>query len=142
MKQMVSDSEKELISALKQVMKMHGIELDEELLTKDEHGEFVDYSEVISKTQSKIDELNQRAEEIYKKTGMSREELLEYSSNRSNFSQEEWESLERVRHACDQVKQESLQLLEKPEQEMLRHRPKSGKKQGKKFAKRKDWLSG
>ena len=139
---MVSQSEKELVSALKQIMKMYDIELDEDILIQDDGEEIADYSEVISKTQEKIDELTQRAEEIYKRTGMTREELMQYASNPNNFTKAEWESLEQVRRACDQMKNQTSQLLEAPQQEMMRHKPKKGKKQGKKFAKKKNWLSG
>jgi len=140
---MVNEAEKELISALRQIMEMYDIQLDEDILIQDEaFGEIVDYSEVISKTQSKIDELTQKAEEIYKKTGMSREELLQYSSNPNNFTKAEWESLEQVRQACDAMKQRTVHLLEKPQKELLRHKPLKGEKQAKKFNKRKNWLSG
>ena len=140
---MVNESEKELVSALKQIMNMYDIDLDGEILSKDEEGdEIVDYSEVISKTQEKIDQLTQKAEEIYKRTGMSREELLQYAGNPNNFTKTEWESLEQVRDACDSMKQQTTHLLEKPQKEMLRHKPIKGKKQMKRFTKKKNWLSG
>lgn len=139
---MVSDPERELVQALKQVMKMYDIEIEEDILIKENGEEIADYSEVISKTQAKIDELTQRAEEIYKKTGMTREELLQYAANPNNFTKSEWESLQQVREACEQMKQQTHHLLEKPQKEMLRHEPKSGPSQKRKFAKKKNWLSG
>ncbi len=140
---MVNEAEKELVSALRQIMEMYDIQLDEDMLIQDESGtELVDYSEVISKTQAKIDELTQKTEEIYKKTGMTREELLQYSSNPNNFTKTEWESLEQVRQACDAMKQRTVHLLEKPQKELLRNKPVKGEKQTKKFSKRKNWLSG
>ncbi|MCH9610236.1 MAG: hypothetical protein S4CHLAM81_00590 [Chlamydiales bacterium] len=139
---MVSDAEKELVGALKQVMQMYDIKLDDEILKEAEGEEVIDYSEVISKTQDKIDELTMKAEEIYKKTGMSREELLEYASNPNNFTRSEWESLEQVREACDQMKNQTSHMLERPQKELERQKPASSKKQKRKFASKKNWLSG
>jgi len=140
---MVSNAERELVMALKQIMTMYGIELNEEIIVRENGEELADYSEVISKTQAKIDELNQKAEEIYKRTGMSREQILQYAANPNNFTKAEWEALEQVRQACDQMKQETNCLLEKPQKQLMRQAPRAekGQKQMRKFAKKKNWLS-
>ncbi|MCP5470326.1 MAG: hypothetical protein H7A36_07485 [Chlamydiales bacterium] len=139
---MATNPEKELVTALKQIMKMYDIELDEEIMQVDESGqEMADYSEVISKTQRKIDELTQKAEQIYKKTGMSREELLNYAANPNNFSKEQWESIQQVRNTCEQLKQQTASMLEKPQKELQKQKTKKGKMQTKRFAKKKNWLS-
>ena len=138
---MVSESEKELVSALQQIMQMYGIDLDEQMIVTGETGdEFVDYAEVLSKTQEKIDELSQQAEEIYKKTGMTREELLAYADNPQNFSKAEWDSLEQVKEACEAMKKETAQLL-KPQEALLNQKPKKGKSQRSRFVKKRNWLS-
>ncbi|MFN0065492.1 MAG: hypothetical protein ACKVOH_04565, partial [Chlamydiales bacterium] len=67
---MVSEKDLDMVKALKNVLAMYDIDLEEEVIQKDEKGkEDVDYSEVISKTQAKLDELTQQAEQIYAKTG-------------------------------------------------------------------------
>lgn len=139
---MADELEKELAAALQQIMNMYDIKLEEEIIKKGEGDRpVVDYSEVISKTQQKIDELTQKAEEIYQRTGMTREELLDYASNPHNFTKEQWESIQNVRNSCESLKQQTSQLLEKPQKEMQRQKIKKGDKQTKRFAKKKHWIS-
>ena len=105
---MAKTTVEELQEALGEVLKIYNIKLDE---SSKEGAKSTDFSEIINKTQSQIDDLSERAEAIYERTGMTREQLEVYAANPNNFTKEQWDALQKVRIACDRYKQDALQLL-------------------------------
>jgi len=136
----MSDSEEEIREALKDVLALYDIELEEETESEEEAKEqrYGDYSEIISKTQERLDDLNEKAEMIFKRTGMTREELEAYASNPNNFTKEQWEALQKVKEACDKYKREArARIGEEAFEEKVE---KNKKKQPGRFAKKKHWI--
>lgn len=101
------ETENHLIKQMKEIFQLYGV-----VLTPHPPKEGpVDFVEVMTKTQEKIEELNQQAEEVTKKMGMSAEELEAYSKNPKNFTPEQWELLERVRQECELFKTRTIESL-------------------------------
>lgn len=136
----MSDSEEEIRKALEEVLSMYDIELEEEPVSEEEAKaeRYGDYAEIISKTQQRLDELNEQAEEIYKRTGMNREELEAYAANPNNFSKEQWEALQKVKEACDKYTQEAREKI--GEEHFEETEKKKRKKRTKGRGKKKNWI--
>lgn len=132
----MADSDEELSSAIEDVLAMYDIKLDKQ---KEEFNHVAeDYSEVISKTQKRLDDLNERAEEIFKRTGMTREQLEKYATNPKNFTKEQWESLQKVKEACEEYKKAAFERVGCDESgEKVK---KEKKKEPHRFAKKKNWI--
>jgi uncharacterized coiled-coil DUF342 family protein len=62
--------------------------------------------EMAKELRKQVDELKVKADEIQKRTGMTREELDAYTNNPDNFSNEEWEAICRIRESIDRFKQQ------------------------------------
>lgn len=87
-----------------------------------------------------VDELKAKADEIQKKTGMSREQLEEYTSNPNNFSKEEWETICRIRDSIDNFKKQIWSSARGPTEALPSTTPKSAAlKEGK--SRRDHWIS-
>ncbi|MBS0622093.1 MAG: hypothetical protein JSR80_03950 [Verrucomicrobia bacterium] len=101
-------------------------------------GEHVNIDEVIERLEGALEKLNQQMEDVYQRTGMSKEQLEEYASNPKNFSEEEWSML-------GQIKGELGKYRERAEQALLEVAP-LGEEEGKKGTlspkrrRRKSWL--
>lgn len=136
----MSSNEEDIRKALNEILVTYGVDIKAEEQTEEEKRVAdEDYSDIIGKTQHKMDELNQKAEEIYKKTGMTREQLDNYASNPNNFSKEQWEALQKVKSSCEKYKQEAREQIgvERLEQKT---EGKVRKKQLGRFAKKKHWI--
>ena len=133
----MAGSEEELREALEGVLKLYDIELEEEADSEEEEG-YADYSEIINKTQERLDYLSEKAETIYMRTGMSEEELEAYAANQSNFSKDEWEALQKVKEACEKYKKEARTRI--GEEHLEKQPKKARKKQTHRFAKKKHWI--
>lgn len=137
---MPSKSEEEIRHALEGVLKLYDIKLDSADDTEQQKIERRgDYSEIISKTQQRLDDLNEKAEQIFEQTGMTREQLEAYASNPNNFSKEQWEALQKVKEACEKYKRDARSRLEDQEFEEKVEQQKR-KKQPHRFAKKKHWI--
>lgn len=126
--------------ALEEVLKQFDITLEPQEVSEDEKKteRYGDYSEIISKTQAKLDELNEKGEELLKRTGMTREQLEAFASNPANFNQEQWEALQKLKEATEEFKRQSFSIAGKEEE----GRPveKKQKKQPHRFGKKKHWI--
>lgn len=133
------DADEEIRQALEEVLALYDINLEtQEDERKKEVDALEDYSEIISKTQQRLDELNEKAEEIYTRTGMDREQLEAYASNPNNFSKEQWEALQKVKEACEKYKRQAhARIGEKVFEEKV---SKKRKPQAQRFAKKKHWI--
>lgn len=144
---MINDAEREMIGAMKEVLGKFGINLSQEIIRDDAGEELADYSEVINKTQERMDALNHEADELYEQTGMTQEEILEYGNNPDNFTPEEWQAIQKVKEACTAYKKEIREKLivpgEQLNQELSQKSENTTKSSGRKrkSARRKDWLS-
>lgn len=127
----------EVYGALQEVLQFYNIEVDSS--PEEESGQRKDYGELISKTQDKLDDLTLKAEEIYQRTGMTRQQLEAYASNPNNFSKEQWEMLEKVRFACEKYKQEAIRRIDDGNFEEMVAKQKEKKQLGR-FAKKKHWI--
>jgi hypothetical protein len=136
----MADGEEEIRKALEDVLAMYDIKLEEQPVSEEDAKEarFGDYSEIISKTQQRLDELNEKAEEIYKRTGMTREQLESYASNPNNFTKEQWDALQKVKAACDKYKREARARIGEEQFEKKGEKPR--KKEPGRFAKKKHWI--
>ncbi len=136
----MSGSDEEVRQALEEVLAMYDIQLEVDP-TSDEGAKeerFGDYSEIINKTQQRLDELNEKAEEIYKSTGMTHDQLEAYSANPNNFSKEQWDALQKVKEACEKYKREAHAKIGEERFEKTTEKPR--KKQPHRFAKKKHWI--
>lgn len=133
-------SEREIREALEEVLNLYNVKLDEptQAPSKEASAE-EDFSEIISKTQERLDDLNEKAEEIFQKTGMSREEMEVYAANPNNFSREQWEALQKVKEACEKYKREARSKIPDEKFEEKAQTLKR-KKQPARFAKKKQWI--
>jgi hypothetical protein len=138
---MARKSEEDIRAALEGVLQLYDIKLEEQPVETEEakSQRRGDYSEIISKSQATLDELTEKAEEIYRRTGMTREQLEAYASNPNNFSKEQWEALQRVREACERYKRD-VQGRIGDEQFEQKVEAQQRKKQPMRFAKKKHWI--
>ena len=132
---MASKSEQDIQIALESVLKLYDIKLEQQPQENAPN----DYSEIISKTQNRIDDLNEKAEEIFQRTGMTREQLDAYSANPNNFTQEQWEALQKVKEACEKYKREARSKIQDPQFEQ-KVQTVQRQKQPQRFAKKKNWI--
>jgi hypothetical protein len=132
-------SEAHLKKALEDVLKQFNIQLEpaRESEAGSKSTQQNDYSEIISKTQEKLDELNEKAEEMLKRTGMTREQLEAYASNPNNFTKDQWDALYRLRETTEQFKRQA-QGITKGEGDA--EAPRTEKKQKHRFGKKKNWI--
>ncbi len=98
--------------------------------------------QVVAEMKENIDRLQKKAEDLQKRTGMSKEELEAYVENPDNFSKEEWEVILRIRGALDSFKKQMWSLM-KAGPEVARGKPtaptdSSNKKPGR--PKRQHWI--
>ena len=128
---MIRESEQEVKEALEEVLALQGIHLEEK--------ESEDYSEILSKTQDKLDELNEKAELLLKKTGMSRDEMEIYAANPANFTPEEWNALQKVKEACEKYKRDTSRVISQHVGETSSTEPLR-KKQERRFDRKKNWI--
>lgn len=141
LRRVMTNGEDEIREALGEVLSLYDIKTDEVLegetpkIEKEE-----DYSDLIDKTQEKLDELNEKAEEIYERTGMNREQLESYASNPNNFNPEQWEALQKVREACENYKMRAQGRLQNFQYEERVEKRTKKQKQPHRFAKKKHWI--
>jgi hypothetical protein len=134
---MAQESKGELDEALKDFLTLFGVEIkpeEWEAAKTEDQG----VKEVMWKTQEKLDELNEQAEDILTKTGMTREKMEAYASNRSNFTDEQWEALQRVKAAGENIKKKSSNFL--GEENLKKKVEKAKKDQHHRFGKKKNWI--
>jgi hypothetical protein len=138
---MASQGEEEIREALEEVLKLYDIKLEEPPSeTIEERKQRVnDYSDIIGKTQAKLDDLTEKAEEIYTRTGMSHEQLEAYAANPNNFTKEQWAALQKVKEACERYKQEAKSRIGDTQFEQ-KVEAQERKKQPQRFAKKKHWI--
>ncbi len=109
---MHGNSAQKIVDSIKQILSIYKIDFDpsfESALSSDSE---LDYQLLIEKTQEKIQELNERSQEILKKTGMTREQMETFAHNPDNFSPEEWMALEKIRASCNEYKKETEALID------------------------------
>lgn len=95
-----------------------------------------DYGMIISKTQDKLDDLNDRIEKLLKESGLSRDQIKEYAENPDHFTKEQWESLQAFKQEVSLFQKEITVIL--PEKTASKKKEKK-KKPLKGFVKRKHW---
>lgn len=134
----MADSEEEVRKALEGVLELYDIKLEKPKEGQSADERRGDYAEIINKTQEKLDDLSEKAEEIYKKTGMTRDQLETYAANPNNFTKEQWEALQKVKQACERYKREARAQI--PDKDFEQKAETQRKKQPQKFAKKKHWI--
>ncbi|MCB1180737.1 MAG: hypothetical protein KDK55_01770 [Chlamydiia bacterium] len=141
---MGESTEKRLRSAMEELLAIHGVELSEDELPEEEQKalRLGDYSAIAEKTQEKLDELNEKAEILYKKLGMTPEDVAAYSSNPDNFTPEQWEALRKVKEEADNYKKSALETMgDKTVKQIQEASPTKKKKKGiHRFGKKKNWI--
>ncbi len=132
------DSSTKMKNAFVEVLKKFNLPLEldqvESAPEKAEEG----FSDLISVTQEKLDELHERGEELLRKTGMSREQLEAYAANPNNFSKEQWEALKKLKEATDSFKREVRVAV--GEEQFGKSVERKQKKQQHRFGKKKHWI--
>lgn len=98
-------------------------------------GEDVDYSAVIHQVEDALDTINAELEEVYKTTGMNKEDLETYALNKDNFSEEEWELLGQVKSELGKFSDQAG-VSASEEEETSEPKPRKKKKS------RKGWMRG
>ena len=71
----------------------------------------MELEEVIERLEESLGTLGQQMEEIYKKTGMTKQQLEEYAANPDNFSPEEWKLLGEIRSELSHFQEEAEETL-------------------------------
>lgn len=105
-----------------------------------------DIDSITKQIETTMFELNQKAEQIYKATGMTREQLQSFAENPQNFTEKEWRLLTEVKKQikefqsrAEEIVEQGVELrIEKPKKET----EKKGGKGGKGRVKKKDWMAG
>lgn len=99
--------------------------------------EGLDIDQVVEKLEESLEQLNQQMEEVYKTTGLSKDELEAYATNPDNFSKEEWQMLEQVRGQLSQFREDAEDVMAGVPQQLEGEgeEPKKGRRR-----RRKDWL--
>ena len=107
-------------------------------------GEVLDIDEVVARLEESLETLSAQMDEIYEKTGMTREQLEEYASDPKNFSEEEWSLINQIRGELNKFDEEAeeaklgmphvIEEAQKAAEEA--EKPKKKKKSGR----RKNWL--
>jgi sugar-specific transcriptional regulator TrmB len=146
---MINESERAMIHAMKDVLNKFGIKLNQDIIQRKGGEEISDYSEVIAKTQERIDTLNKEAEDLFNETGMTQNEILEFGDNPKNFTDDEWQAISKVKEACDQYKKEisdSMAVIQDTDLSLgepisTRKAKKTLDKSRNKAPRKKDWLS-
>jgi len=105
-------------------------------------GEEVDMDALIAQMETSLKHIETQAEEIYAKTGMTKEEVDEFAQNPDNFSKDEWDVLTLIREKVDTFQEEAERVAEEGIPMLKEEGPgkKKGKKGAKKRVKKKDWL--
>jgi hypothetical protein len=97
------------------------------------------YTEIVNQTQAKLDEYNQKGEEILKNTGMTREQLEAYASDPNNFTPEQWEGLKKLKAATEEIRKRTYRIA--GGENLKKTIDKERKKQHHRFGKKKNWIS-
>lgn len=100
--------------------------------------EGLDIDQVVERLEESLEQLSTQMEEVYEKTGMTKEQLEEYATNSENFSKGEWQMLEQIRGQLAKFQEEANTVLagapELPE-ELKEEESKKGRRR-----RRKNWL--
>jgi L-lactate utilization protein LutC len=100
--------------------------------------EGLDIDQVVERLEESLEQLSTQMEEVYEKTGMTKEQLEEYAANPENFSKAEWQMLEQIRGQLSKFREEADAVLagaaEIPK-EMEEEESKKGRRR-----RRKNWL--
>lgn len=134
------DRGEDLKKNLAEALKVFGITLPDNTVEKKEkkEEELSDFEEMASRTRSKIDELNEKGEEMLQKTGMTRESLEVYGNNPNNFTKEQWDALQKIKEVAEEYRTLTSEWMVHT---LQKEPPKKEKKKPKeKFAKKKNWI--
>lgn len=112
-----------LESLIKQILETFK-EIKVKLDSKDEK-EKAEAVETLILLKAKIQEY---AEEIYRNTQMSSEQIKEFIENPKNFNQDEWRSLGDAQKELEDYKEEMTEIAEKPTRKKKKAKPRKGKK--------------
>lgn len=108
---MNNNSAQKIIDSIKQILSIYKIDFDPTFEAALDSDSEENYQYLIEKTQEKIQELDRRSQEILLQTGMTKEQMEIFSSNPDNFSNEEWQALEKIRSSCEAYKKETEALI-------------------------------
>lgn len=99
--------------------------------------EGLDIDQVVERLEESLEQLNSQMEEVYKTTGMSKEELEQYATNPDNFSKEEWQMLEQIRGQLSTFRDEAEEVMSGVPKQIdgEGEEPKKGRRR-----RRKHWL--
>lgn len=138
----MASGEEEMRKSLEEILALYDIKM--EPLTEDPSTEQAqrrgDYAEIISTAQQRLDDLTERAEAIYKRVGMTREQLEAYAANPANFTKEQWDALQRVKEACEKYKKEAHAWIGQEYGQKASSDKKEEKPKKHPFAKKKNWI--
>jgi len=135
------ETQQEMAKAIEEVLSLHNVQI--ETMAKQAAGEEGDFSGMLAHCEERLSQLRERAEGMLQNTGMTREQLNDYISNRANFSPEEWQMLEDTKKTCAEIKERDSKILQAhiPTEilEKAREEPVKKRKR-KKVIKKKDWV--
>ncbi|MBN4067495.1 hypothetical protein JYU14_05365 [Simkania negevensis] len=72
----------------------------------------LDVDSALENMEKHLDTLNQQAEEVYAKMGMSKEALEEYVNNSDNFTKEEWTAIQSIQHDVESFQKDLMETLD------------------------------
>jgi hypothetical protein len=134
------EKQKEMADAIEEVLTLHNVQV--EAMAKQIAGEKGDFTGILANCEERLGQLREKAEEMLKNTGMTREQMNEYISNRANFSQEEWNMLEETRKTCEEMKEKDNKILRAhiPADILEKTEPEKKIKKRKKKTTKKNWM--
>lgn len=126
--------------ALEQVLDLFDVKLtpaeaSEEEKKIERHG---DYDQIVAKMGQKLDDLSEKGQKILEETGMTRDELETYATNPDNFSEEQWEALQKLRAATEDFKRRTKQIV--GEESLKKAEETDKQRHRKRFGKKKHWI--
>ncbi|MDR3625091.1 MAG: hypothetical protein P4L16_08155 [Chlamydiales bacterium] len=94
---------------------------------------------MLEHVQGVIDQLNQKANAVAEKVGMTREEMAHFVEDPQNFGTDEWKMIENMQKQIDSFHKTLVQTMLSQENELLVKKERDDQKKNKHFTKR-NWI--
>jgi hypothetical protein len=99
-----------------------------------------DLEKLITVTQTYIDKLNTKANEVAKKFNLSRDDMEQKTLDKANFSQEQWNALQDFNQKIEELQKSLIQNLFSQKDQLLIKQEKENIKKRKLKAGRSNWM--
>lgn len=129
----------EITNIIEEIRETLNFPLEEVKSGKNQNLAMEDMEVLLNRTQEIIDKLNQKANEISAKMGLSREELSRLIEEPANFNSEEWQAMQTMRKQVDEFHKSLMQaIFQQKNENLIQTSRDEQKKQALKG--RKNWI--